>query len=233
MNRILVAVVIGTILALGAYFAVRLNNNGSEGAEPPAEGEVVVTDGSAVPRTIERAGQRIQLNPIVGQEALLVSEREADVRSAQPATVVTEQAKTAETQSQTATSPPATPIPPTAVPQATQVPVVVTGNCGQTTTRDHTVAAGDTLYSLTQAYTTSEIQLAEYGITQASMVVGNVLKVPTTNCTCTSGRSHIVTRGQNVFRLAIQYGTTKEEIQRLNGLDASYLISIGQVLCLP
>ena len=233
MNRILVAVVIGLILALGAYFALRLNNNEAETTEPPAEGEAVIADGSAIPRTIERAGQRIQLNPIVGQEAILVSERDADLRSAQPATVVTEQPAVVDTQTQPVINPTATFIPPTAIPQPTQVPVVVSGNCGQVTTREHTVAAGDTLYSLTRDYTTSTTQLAEYGITQASMVVGNVLKVPTTGCTCTSGRSHIVTRGQNVFCLAIQYGTTKEEIQRLNGLDANYLIGVGQVLCLP
>ena len=232
MNRILVAVVIGLVFAVGIYGAIRLNN-GSE-VPPPADGTLVAPvaeEGSVQPRNIERAGQRIQLNPVLGKEAILVRERNADLQASQQSVTIVNEAATPVVQA-APTTPATTLIVPTQIPP-TVAPVVVAGTCGQLTTRSHTVSDGETLFALTRLYSTSLVQLAEYGITEGDMVAGNVLNVPTSGCVCQSGRSHTVSAGQNVFRLAIQYGTTKEEIQRLNGLNASYLIRVGQVLCLP
>lgn len=233
MNRIIVAVVIGLILALGIFFALRLNSNRTSNQPPAADSGQSAEGGAAAPVIIERANQRIQLYPVQGQVAVLVSEREADQRSLQTATQVTTQ-PTPETQPQpTEENPTATPEPqPTTAPQPTAVPAVA-GQCGTITTVDHKVAAGETLTTLTQRYTTSIVQLAQYGITEVDMVVDRVLKVPTTGCVCPSARRHVVSAGENVFRLAMRYGTTKEEIKRLNGLNADYLIKVGQVLCLP
>ncbi|MGB1250667.1 MAG: LysM peptidoglycan-binding domain-containing protein [Candidatus Promineifilaceae bacterium] len=234
MNRVIVSVVIGLILAGGVYFSVFLERGtGEAGTDVPPATELEVVP---VPTVVERAGQRINLYPEADQHAIIVRERQAELanngnRQVVPIVPVQPAA------SATAAPVVATSIP-TQVPLPTTPPTIapvqaVSGNCGQLVTRQHTVAAGDTLYRLTEMYTTSLEQLAAYGINDGLMVVGNVINVPSTGCVCNSDRSHVVQPGQNVFRLAIQHGTTKETLQQLNGLNADYLILVGQRLCLP
>jgi LysM repeat protein len=44
--------------------------------------------------------------------------------------------------------------------------------------------------------------------------------------------THTVAPGDTLFSIARRYGTTVEELMRLNGLE-SFLIQVGQVLRLP
>jgi LysM repeat protein len=147
---------------------------------------------------------------------------------------------------------PPTPIPPTEPaieaqqlqpspePAPTQTPVVPTPapvqqtGSGTFSFTSHTVQQGDTLYGLARRYNTSITAMAEHKISSASLVPGAVLQIPVANlASCPSGRAHVVEEGENVFRLAIKYNTTKEQIRAINNLNANYLIKAGGVLCLP
>ncbi|MDE5785952.1 MAG: LysM peptidoglycan-binding domain-containing protein, partial [Duncaniella sp.] len=45
--------------------------------------------------------------------------------------------------------------------------------------------------------------------------------------------SHTVQSGENLMRIAMKYGTTVEEIQKLNGMKSSTFIRAGQTLKIP
>lgn len=126
------------------------------------------------------------------------------------------------------TTPPPTAVPPTAVPPAPGTAV------GQLILVDYVVVAGDTLFSIAQRHNTSITAMADHGISRTSLQPGAVIRVPIANtATCPSGRAHVVEEGENVFRLAMRYNTTKERLAEINGLPANYLIRAGSVLCLP
>lgn len=57
--------------------------------------------------------------------------------------------------------------------------------------------------------------------------------VPAYAAPSAAGVTHVVQRGENVFRLAQRYGVTKEAIAAANGLDAAYSIKAGQTLTIP
>ncbi|HQE91552.1 MAG TPA: LysM peptidoglycan-binding domain-containing protein [Anaerolineae bacterium] len=44
---------------------------------------------------------------------------------------------------------------------------------------------------------------------------------------------HVVQVGENLFRIALRYGTTVEEIAKANGITNAALIYVGQVLTIP
>ena len=45
-------------------------------------------------------------------------------------------------------------------------------------------------------------------------------------------QSHYVLRGENLFRIALRYGTSVAELQRINGLGTSNRIYAGSTLCI-
>ncbi|MDE6485351.1 MAG: transglycosylase SLT domain-containing protein [Duncaniella sp.] len=51
--------------------------------------------------------------------------------------------------------------------------------------------------------------------------------------TAAAPRSHTVQSGENLMRIAMKYGTTVEEIQKLNGMKSSTFIRAGQTLKIP
>lgn len=51
--------------------------------------------------------------------------------------------------------------------------------------------------------------------------------------TTASSRSHTVQQGENLMRIAQKYGTTIEEIQKLNGMKNSTFLRAGQTLKIP
>ncbi len=92
----------------------------------------------------------------------------------------------------------------------------------------HTVAPGDTLFSLARRYgTTVEELMRLNGLESFLIQPGQVLRLPEK-----TERTHVVAPGDTLFSLARRYGTTVEELMRLNGL-ASPEIRVGQVLKLP
>jgi len=47
------------------------------------------------------------------------------------------------------------------------------------------------------------------------------------------GDTHVVRRGENLYRIALRYGTTVQDIASLNGIANPSLIYVGQVLTIP
>ncbi len=96
----------------------------------------------------------------------------------------------------------------------------------------YTVAPGDTLYSIARRYGTTVEELMRLNRLQTSRLeVGQVLVLPKSSAE-TPPSTHIVAPGETLYSIARRYGTTVEELMRLNGLE-TFLLKVGQVLLLP
>jgi len=95
----------------------------------------------------------------------------------------------------------------------------------------YTVVRGDTLYGIARKYGTTVDEIKELNnLASNTLSIGQVLKIPTT-----SDNNYIkytVIRGDTLYGIAKKYGTTVDEIKRLNNL-ASNTLSIGQILKIP
>ena len=92
----------------------------------------------------------------------------------------------------------------------------------------YTVKSGDTLSAIAQAYGTTVDALAKHNnILNPSLInVGQVINIPTKSTT----QSYVVKKGDTLSTIAEDYGTTANEIARLNNIKNPDLISVGQVL---
>jgi LysM repeat protein len=81
------------------------------------------------------------------------------------------------------------------------------------------------------------------GIVNPNLIrVGQVLQVPAvaqpstptpTPAPATQQRTHVVQAGQNLFRIALRYGVSLEQLARVNGITNMNRIFVGQVLTIP
>lgn len=97
----------------------------------------------------------------------------------------------------------------------------------------HVVRRGENLYRIALRYRTTSIAIARLnGITNVrSLRIGQRLTIITCNG-WSSGNTYVVQSGDNLFRIALRYGTSAEAIRVVNGLPSN-LISVGQVLRIP
>lgn len=138
------------------------------------------------------------------------------------------------TEEPTATSPAAA----TGTAQATQAPAATatqsSGTGGATT---HVVQSGENLFRIALQYGMSYQRLAAYnGITNPNIIyVGQVLKIPPDGGTTppSGDRIHVVQRGENLFRIALQYNMLYTELARANNLSYPYTVYPGQRLVIP
>lgn len=102
------------------------------------------------------------------------------------------------------------------------------------TTATYTVKAGDTLYKIANQYNTTVNELIELNnLSSTSLSIGQQLKVPAEESS--SNNSYInytVKQGDNLYKIANQYGVTVETIKQANNLTSD-LLSIGQILKIP
>ena len=100
----------------------------------------------------------------------------------------------------------------------------------------YTVQAGDTLFSIARRFqTTVEAIMALNNLTSTNLSIGQQLKIPffeTEPEIPSATFTHTVVAGDTLFSLASRYGTTVNEIKRLNNLTSDVL-SIGQQLQIP
>ena len=104
----------------------------------------------------------------------------------------------------------------------------------------HTVADGDTLYSLSKTYGVSqEIIIRVNGMTSTDIVLGTKVYVP-----CIEGRvmqdnegaeeategKHVVSAGETLYSLSRKYGMTEEQLLEMNGLKSHTDIKAGMTL---
>lgn len=92
----------------------------------------------------------------------------------------------------------------------------------------YTVQSGDTLYGIAEKYNMSVSDLKVLnGLSSNLLSVGQVLLVKPENNVPMS--EYVVKRGDTLYGIAQQLGTTVDELKRLNGLTSN-ILSIGQVL---
>ena len=137
-----------------------------------------------------------------------------------------------------AVTPTATPTSPPGVPThtPTSAPTTPPGTPGAPTV--HVVQRGENLFRIALRYnTTVEAIAAANGIRNPHLIyVGQKLTISQGGGTTPQpggGRTHVVQPGENLFRIALRYGTTPQAIAAVNNLPNIHLIYVGQVLRIP
>lgn len=102
----------------------------------------------------------------------------------------------------------------------------------------HVVAWGETLFSIARRYGTSvEAISAANGIADPTHIyAGQQLTIPTTNAPTAPAEAeatHVVQAGENLYRIALRYGTTVSALAALNGIYNSDHVAAGQTLIIP
>lgn len=102
---------------------------------------------------------------------------------------------------------------------------------GGSDTVTYTVQAGDTLWLLSRRYGTTVDAIKKLNnLTSDVLQIGQVLKIPVSQNT--SYFEYTVRSGDTLWLLSRRFGTTVDEIKRLNGLTSD-ILNIGQVLKIP
>jgi LysM repeat protein len=105
---------------------------------------------------------------------------------------------------------------------------------------EHTVQPGENLYRISLQYGLSWQTVAAFnGITNPNLIVpGQIIRIPSGGASGTpvpvpGGRTHTVQPGENLFRIALQYGMSYTTLAAYNGIAFPYIIYPGQVLRIP
>ena len=137
-----------------------------------------------------------------------------------------------------AVTPTATPTSPPGVPTRTPIPTPTTPPGTPGAPIVHVVQPGENLFRIALRYnTTVDVIAAANGIRNPQFIyVGQKLTIPQGGGTTPSpggGRTHVVQPGENLFRIALRYGTTPQAIAAANNLPNIHLIYAGQALRIP
>ncbi|GAB4419661.1 MAG: hypothetical protein Kow00106_15940 [Anaerolineae bacterium] len=109
----------------------------------------------------------------------------------------------------------------------------------------YTVVRGDTLSSIAARFNTTVAVLAQLnGLVNPNLIyAGQQLRVPGVaqpvptpippTQVPTQPTTHVVQAGENLFRIALRYGVTVDQLARYNGIYNPNLIFAGQVLRIP
>lgn len=100
-------------------------------------------------------------------------------------------------------------------------------------TSTYTVQPGDTLYALAARFGTTVNELAALNnlSPDAMLLAGQVLTIPAN--AANPPNVHIVQAGENLYRIALRYGITWQELAQLNGITDPTTLRVGQRLILP
>jgi len=108
----------------------------------------------------------------------------------------------------------------------TTLPTVPSGNT-------YVVKSGDSLWSIANKFNTTVNELKSVNaLTSNNLQVGQVLTIPGTTTTPTTGNTYTVKSGDSLWSIASKYNTTVNTLKSLNGLTSNTL-QIGQTLKLP
>lgn len=130
------------------------------------------------------------------------------------------------------TAPTSTPVP-TAVPTAVPTTAPTEAISGEET---HVVQPGENLYRIALEYDMTYTALAAAnGIINPDLIyVGQELTIPSEVPAEPTGEgTHVVQPGENLFRIALRYGLTVEDIAVANNISNVNLIYPGQELRIP
>lgn len=95
------------------------------------------------------------------------------------------------------------------------------------------VKSGDTLYGIANRYGLTVDELKRMNnLTSNTLSIGQVLKVSGSTTPSESDEYYVVKSGDSLYKIANQFGTTVDELKRMNNLTSN-LLSIGQRLRIP
>jgi LysM repeat protein len=103
----------------------------------------------------------------------------------------------------------------------------------------HVVVQGETLFRIAAKYGTSveAICAANSIVNPSTIYAGQRLSIPGANpsthagsASAPEGDTHVVGPGENLFRIALRYGTTVEALAQLNGIADHNHLTVGQTL---
>ena len=255
----LLGIIIATVfIAIAASLLVSLREQGGNAeAEQGAEGPTIVDqvpDRDIFNKTVEGQTIRINAAPRNEQMSIVLAPPPATAIPT-PVEIVAAEDTAAKPEVQLTSTPAPVPQNPEAVqvnvtvkfdenPQAvpatfTPIPVVVNPNVSADlnniiATVQHTVSAGETIFSLATRYNSSVTMMSESGISEADMFPGNVIVIPyANNAACSSQRAYPIKEGDTLYRIGINNGTTAIILQQINGIDVNYSIDAGSAICLP
>lgn len=123
--------------------------------------------------------------------------------------------------------------------EVTPAPTEPGSDTGQTV---HIVAPGDTIYSISLRYDVSmeAIMAANNLANPDSLTVGQPLDIPAPGAGAPppatvvgSEQTHVVSAGQNLFRIGLQYGCTADQLSAYNNIPAPYTIYVGDQIRIP
>jgi LysM repeat protein len=105
----------------------------------------------------------------------------------------------------------------------------------------HIVQPGENLYRIALQYGLTYQELAAYNgiVNPAAIQIGQTIRIPAAAASGTSGGTsaeeviHIVQAGENLYRIALRYGRTYQEIATYNGITNPAAISVGQEIRIP
>ena len=218
MGMVFVLVISAIFCAIAAFIGITLVANrdrNNEAVQPDLPQQVVVND------------LLISLNTDPGKALFLPGEPDSspDQEGGYPAreNSIKETSTPELVQSVDQNQDPAAALDPDPIPQQSAI-----------ITNQYTVQPGDTLYSLAKTQNSSIELMAINGIDSGDLVPGSTLELPIANpAYCPGMRAYIVRENDTVFSLARVFGTTTDEITRINNLDANSTIYTTEVLCLP
>ena len=104
------------------------------------------------------------------------------------------------------------------------------------------VISGDTLIKIAKKFGTTYQELARInGISNPNLIrVGQIIKLPNSSSSSSPSPSlsstfisYSVASGDTLIKIAKRYGTTYQEIARINGISNPNIIRVGQVLKIP
>ena len=97
----------------------------------------------------------------------------------------------------------------------------------------YTVKSGDSLWKIANQYGVTVNELKSLNdLTSDILSIGQVLKIPSSSSSNSSGSTYTVKAGDSLWNIANQYGITVDELKNLNNLTSNTL-SIGQILKVP
>ena len=100
-------------------------------------------------------------------------------------------------------------------------------------TNTYTVKKGDTLYSIAKDLNTTVDELKKLNNLSTNLLtVGQVLNIPSIVMSIEEGSVYKVKSGDTLYKIALEYNTTVDELKKLNGLTSNVL-TIGQLLKVP
>lgn len=112
-------------------------------------------------------------------------------------------------------------------------------------TVQHKIKKGETLYKIAKHYSISVREIKEVNRLNSSRIhLGDVLTIPTKSSSKSQAKTndknllngnlttHIVKRGENLYRISLKFGIPVDELKKINNLSKN-TIKAGQVLFVP